>query len=132
MLLAKKHPAEAPATLEDQYMLDLTMYEVCNAIWKICKLIEKSGKSAALEAVEQAHSLTALMKVVKVESLEGLRGTMNEAIDGNLSFYDSAYLYTARAMKLTLVTEDERLLRRTRAAGVDGVKVNDLVQGSDV
>ena len=126
MLLAKRHPDKAPATLEDEYMLDLTMYEVGNAIWRINQLIEKTSRSTALEAVDQAHHLTALMETARVEGAEGLTGTMELAFDGGLSFYDSAYLHVARRMGLTLVTEDERLLRTAREAGVNCAKIEDL------
>jgi predicted nucleic acid-binding protein len=43
-----------------------------------------------------------------------------------MSFYDSAYLHTARRMGLTLVTEDERLLKRAIDVGVNCIKVDDL------
>jgi len=126
MLLAKKCPDKASATLEGEHLLDLTMYEVGNAIWKVSKLVNKSDKSAALDAVEQAYYLTALMEVAKVEGVEGLTGTMEIAFDGGLSFYDSAYLHTAKRWGLTLVTEDERLFRRAREVSVDCVKVGDI------
>jgi predicted nucleic acid-binding protein len=126
MLLAKWYPDKVSATLEGEYLLDMTMYEVGNAIWRISKLTNRSDESAALDAVEQAYYLTALMEVAKVEGLEGLTGTMEIAFDGGLSFYDSAYLHTARRTGVTLVTEDERLLRRAREVGVNCVKVRDL------
>jgi predicted nucleic acid-binding protein len=103
------------------------MYEVGNAIWKVSKFINGSDKSAALDAVEQAYYLTALMEVTKVEGLEGLIDTMEIAFDGGLSFYDSAYLHAARSTGLTLMTEDERPLRRARELEVNCAQVKDLV-----
>jgi predicted nucleic acid-binding protein len=126
MQLAKRHPDKASIRLEGELLLDLTIYEVGNAIWKINKLIKKSDKSTALEAVTQAYHLTALMEVTKVEGVEGLTGTMEIVFDEGMSFYDSAYLHTARRMGLTLVTEDERLLKRAIDVGVNCVKVDDL------
>jgi hypothetical protein len=34
MLLAKRHPDKASAALEGEYVLDYTLYEVGNAVWK--------------------------------------------------------------------------------------------------
>jgi predicted nucleic acid-binding protein len=126
MLLAKRYPDKASTTLEGEQLLDLTIYEVSNAIWKINKLINKSDKSTALDAVVQVHYLTALMEATKIEGVEDLTGAMEIAFDKGLSFYDSAYLYTAKRKGLTLVTEDERLLIVGKEIGVDCVKVKDI------
>jgi len=112
MLIAKKHEEKASKILEGGAMLDLTFYELGNAIWKIHKLIEKSGKSNALEAAQQAYYLTDVMRVLKVEELEGFINTMKVAFDGGLSYYDAAYLHVAARDELTLVTEDQVLLKR--------------------
>ena len=128
MLLAKKYPSKASATLEDEYLLDLTIYEVGNAIWKLNKLINKSDKSSAIEAIDQAYYLTAMMEILKIEGVKGHTCTMELAFDGNLSFYDSAYLQVAKRNDLTLVTEDERLLKRSMEASVKCVKVADLIK----
>jgi predicted nucleic acid-binding protein len=126
MLLAKRHPATASATLEGEYRLDLTMYEVGNAIWKVNKLINKSDKSTAMESMKQAYHLTALMETIRVEDLLEFTGTMEIAFDGSISFYDSAYLHTARGRGLTLVTEDEHLRRRAIGLGVNCVTSRDI------
>lgn len=76
-------------------------------------------KSTALRAADQAYHLTAFMEVVKVEGVEVCTGTVENAFDGDLSFQDSASLYTAERMGLTLVTEDERLLGRARVRDME-------------
>lgn len=119
ILLAKRSPATAPATLEGEHILDLTKYEIGNAIWKLNKLINKTDKSTAMESMEQAYHLTALMETISLEEQRELTDTMEIAFDGGISFYDSAYLHTARERGLTLVTEDERLRRQATALGVN-------------
>ena len=126
MQLAKRHPYKASALLEGELILDLTKYEVGNAIWKIYKLIEKTDKSTALEAVTQAYHMMALMDIIKVEGVETLADTMEIAFDQGLSFYDSAYLQSAKRMELTLVTEDKRLHKRAIDVGVKCIKVDNL------
>ncbi|MCK4582069.1 hypothetical protein KAU18_02040 [Candidatus Bathyarchaeota archaeon] len=66
------------------------------------------------------------MEVAKVDGVEGCTGTVENTFDGDLSFQDSASLYAAERMGLTLVTEDERLLGRAREVGVDYVKGKDM------
>jgi predicted nucleic acid-binding protein len=125
MLLAKRNPEKASTTLEGQGILDLTIYELGKALWKVAKLIDKSDKSTALEALELIHNLTALMELMRPEGLEDLTGTMEIAFDTGLSFYDSAYIQTARRNGLVLVTEDERLMKRAKELGLNCIKAID-------
>ena len=125
MLLAKRNPETAWATLEGQCILDLTRYELGNALWKVAKLIDKSDKSTALEALEHVHSLTALMEVMRPEGLEELTDTMKIAFDTGLSFYDSSYIQTARRNGLDLVTEDGQLMKRAKELGLGCLRATD-------
>jgi predicted nucleic acid-binding protein len=109
ILLIKKHPDEASVELDGEHILDLTFYEVGNALWKISKLLDKTGASKALQYIEEAYSILSLMEVQKLEGAEDLSQTMEIAHEKNLSFYDAAYIHVARRMGCTLVTEDKRL-----------------------
>jgi len=125
MLLTKRNPEKVSTTLEGQYILDLTRYELGNALWKVAKLIDKHDKPTALEALEQVHSLIALMEVMRPEGLEELTRTMETAFDTGLSFYDSAYIQTARRNDLVLVTEDERLIKQAKELGLGCIRAAD-------
>jgi predicted nucleic acid-binding protein len=126
IMLAKRYPDKASATLEGECLLDLTFYEVGNAFWKINKLIGKSDKETALAAINEASLLMAQMGAIRVEEGD-LKDVMEIAFDTSLSFYDSAYLYVARRRNLVLVTEDEGLLRNSDKVGVRCLKVKDLI-----
>ena len=126
MHLTKKHPDKASTLLEGEHILDLTKYEVGNAIWKIYKLLEKTDKSTVIDAVTQAYNLMALMEVIKAEGMEELTDTMEIAFDEGLSFYDSAYLQSAKKLGLTLVTEDKSLSKRAVDVGVTCIQIDDL------
>ena len=125
IIVAKNHPDKAQPVLEGEYLLDLTSYEVGNALWKINKLIDKTDKSMALEAINQASSILAQMEVLKVVG-EELGSVMEVAYESGLSFYDSSYLHVARSRGLTLVTEDTVLLRSTSKHGVPCLRIRDL------
>jgi len=118
MLLIKRHHDEASVELDGERILDLTIYEVGNAFWKISKLLDKTGESKALQAIEEAYSILSLMDVQRLEGAEDLAQTMIIAHEKNLSFYDAAYIQVARRMGLTLVTEDMRLFRSSEELGV--------------
>ena len=123
ILLIKRHPDTASTTLEGEYILNLTPYEVGNALYRINKLIDKTGETASLDAIEMAHSLLTLMEVLELEGLVDLRQTMAIAYEKNLSFYDSAYIQVAKRMGLILVTEDKRLLHVAEEAGLKCGKI---------
>ena len=125
IIIAKNHPDKAQSALEGEYLLDLTSYEVGNALWKINKLIDKTDKSLALETINQASSLIAQMEALKVDG-EHLGSVMEVAFESGLSFYDSSYLHVARSKGLTLVTEDTVLLRSTSKHGVPCLRIRDL------
>jgi len=90
-------------------ILDLTLYEVGNAVWKLCTL---RGKISPAEAdsllgalVRTAMDHMNLIRISRVDhmSISGL------ARAERLSYYDAAYLSAARERKRELVTDDVRL-----------------------
>jgi len=125
IILAKNHPDKAPSVIEGEFLLDLTSYEIGNALWKISKLIDKTNKSTALETINQASSLIAQMEELKVDS-EDLVSVMDVAFESSLSFYDSSYLHVARSKGLTLLTEDTALLRGASKNGVQCLRIKDI------
>ena len=125
IIVAKNHPDKAQPVLEGEYLLDLTSYEVGNALWKINELVDETSKSTALEAVNQASPLLAQMEALKVDG-EELGSVMEVAFESGLSFYDSSCLQVAGSIGLTLVTEDANLLRGASRYGVQCLRVRDL------
>jgi predicted nucleic acid-binding protein len=130
LLLAKRSPEQASTILENQFRLDLTIYEIGNAVWKINKLINKSKKLTALDAIEQAYNMTALMDVRRVEEIEEIMGAMDLAYEYNLTFYDSCYLFTAAKIGVTLVSEDRAIIEATRRKGVKCISATECVSST--
>ena len=118
ILLTKNHPQEAPTLLKQMHLLDLTLYELGNAIWKINKLYKKPDKNTAHESMEQAYYLTALMNKHEIKNKQTYLSIMENAFQYNLTYYDAAYLTTAQQHKLTLVTEDKQLEKAARKANI--------------
>jgi predicted nucleic acid-binding protein len=94
--------------LQDSIVLDLTYYEVGNAIWKESTLTKflTPEDSKTLEKVAQ----TILMKTDRI-TIEAavFQKILEIAKNEKLSFYDSSYIYFAKEKNLKLITEDKQL-----------------------
>jgi predicted nucleic acid-binding protein len=98
--------------LLDSSVLDLTFYEVGNAIWKEGTLTKYllPEEAEKLGAIAQ----TILAKINRVTSkAEAFQRILEIAQTEKLSYYDSSYAYAAKENGLSLVTEDREL--RTKA-----------------
>lgn len=109
MFLIKKSNAEGVIEcLQDSIILDLTYYEVGNAIWKESAITQflTPEDSKTLEKVAQ----TILMKTDRI-TIEAavFQKILEIAKNEKLSFYDSSYIYFAREKDLKLITEDKQL-----------------------
>ncbi len=95
------------------FILDLTVYEVGNAIWKGFKLGLIRNPIVVMELFSK------LMNSLNTISIRGDEAKVLEiAISEGLTFYDASYLYVARSKGMKLVTEDEDLLRFPEAINV--------------
>jgi predicted nucleic acid-binding protein len=108
--------------LKGSLILDLTLYELGNVIWKACRLRRVISEKEAMEGVK------ALAKVLELTSRVELKGremeeVMKLALGLGLTFYDASYLYLAKSKDCVLVTEDEELLRQAVVAGVRAISV---------
>jgi predicted nucleic acid-binding protein len=94
--------------LQTSSILDLTFYEVGNAIWKdtgLTKFITKAESQTLQKSLQIVLAKTekitcdptTFQKIFEISEAE------------NLSFYDSSYLFTAKEKGLILVTEDKKL-----------------------
>ncbi|MGD0995525.1 MAG: type II toxin-antitoxin system VapC family toxin [Candidatus Bathyarchaeia archaeon] len=109
MFLIKKSNAKSVIEcLQDSIVLDLTYYEVGNAIWKESTLTKflTPEDSKTLEKVAQ----TILMKTDWITSeAVTFQKILEIAKNEKLSFYDSSYIYFAKEKDLKLITEDKQL-----------------------
>jgi predicted nucleic acid-binding protein len=114
MLLIKKMGSDsASRCLQESAILDLTFYEVGNALWKESALAKMLSPQDAEELTETAQVILARM-----EKLTGRVDVFGEILGlartERLPFYDSSYLFFAKENKLTLVTEDKELYNKAK------------------
>ena len=98
--------------LRTSFLLDLTFYEVGNAIWKetcLTKFLTKNESEVLRNRVQIV--LTRTNKILSEAS--NFQKILDISESEKLSFYDSSYLFTAKEKGLVLVTEDKEL--RTKA-----------------
>jgi len=90
------------------YTSSLAIFEIGNAIWKQVYQRKRLNKEEGMKVLN-------VMKEV-LESLEKLemdepQDVLKIAVENDITFYDSAYLYLAIKNDLSLVTDDEKLYR---------------------
>jgi predicted nucleic acid-binding protein len=92
-------------------ILDLTIYEAGNALWKLSTLHTKMSAAEA-DSLQSAliQTVTDHMNVITVSELDHT-SIANLARTERLSYYDAAYVWAARDRKSELITDDARLAR---------------------
>ena len=109
MLLIKKADVKLTVEcLQESLILDLTFYEVGNAVWKESTLLKFLTPQEAKRIGTMAQTILAKIDQVTNEG-EDFQKILEIAQNENLSFYDSSYVFYAKQRGLHLVTEDKKL-----------------------
>ncbi len=105
--LLASEPRVAERVAGDAAILDLTLYEACNAA-----LVEHR-RGLIRDPSRVCSYVSALASVVEVVRLDPdwLPDILRVALEKRLTFYDAAYVYVASIHGYTLVTEDREILR---------------------
>ncbi len=96
--------------LENNYILDLTLYEIGNALWRMHVLLKKLSAEDARSLMEVMMDLAGRMKKIAIAELNPAK-TMELAMGERITFYDAAYVAMAKLRGLTLVTDDVGLAK---------------------
>lgn len=100
--------------LTGNWILDLTVYEVGNAIWKLNVIHRKISSPEADILLESLLGIAAdRMKLVPSADIDHL-SSLGKAREEKLSFYDASYLSVAIERGLVLVTDDKNLFDAAR------------------
>jgi predicted nucleic acid-binding protein len=109
MLLTKKADVRSLIEcLRMSFVLDLTFYEVGNAMWKetcLTNFLTKQDSEAARNMMQ-----TLLARIDRIQSeARNFQKIFDISEDERISFYDASYLFVAKEKGLVLVTEDRKL-----------------------
>src|SRR3972149_5795480 len=99
--------------LQDSLILDLTFYEVGNAIWKESTLMKFLTPKETEKLGTMAQTVLAKINRVTTEA-EAFQKILEIAQTEKLSYYDSSYVYSAKDTQLQLITEDKELRTKAR------------------
>jgi len=89
----------------------LLYYEVANI------LLFGRSRPPADQAAEALGELYSLPLTVVTPTSDTADAALRLAFDRGLSFYDASYLALAETLECTLITADQRLVRRTHGTG---------------
>jgi predicted nucleic acid-binding protein len=103
-------PTKAREILINGAMLDLTLYELGNIIWKEYRLEHIKNYAKVMEYLTK---LTSLIRIIRINPSEILE-IENLAIRIELTFYDAAYVHYAKKEGVKLLTNDEKILTKVK------------------
>ena len=113
----------AVKVLSKNYTIELARYELCNILWKECALHRRINYDEAKKLMELVKNALSLMKIFSIECCEGEVIITAEKLQ--LTFYDASYVFYAKKMDLTLITEDEKIINRAKPY-IKALKLNDI------
>jgi predicted nucleic acid-binding protein len=98
------------ASREELFTTDLAIYEACNSLWKLSKLLKAISMEDAVDTATIIKDLAAkgVIRLVDFTKLDSSH-TLQIAYEEGLTFYDATYITTAKNTEAILVTEDEKL-----------------------
>ncbi|MGA2385197.1 MAG: type II toxin-antitoxin system VapC family toxin [Candidatus Bathyarchaeia archaeon] len=108
LLIKKADPKSTIKFLQDSSILDLTYYEVGNAVWKESVLTKLLTPDAAKTLQRTAETVLAKIDRISGEA-DSFEKIMEIAQLEKLTFYDSSYIHFAKEKGLQLITEDKEL-----------------------
>jgi len=122
-IIIRKGPESLKLT-KGQNILDLTIYEVGNSIWRLTYLDRKITNAQACSLLDSFLRLTQQMQILRIDDIEKEHAKEISLKEG-LTFYDSAYLVLAKDKNSMLVTDDATL-RRVASKYVKAISSEDL------
>jgi predicted nucleic acid-binding protein len=109
IMLIKKATVQTTAEwLQNSTILDLTYYEVGNAIWKESTLTKFLTSEQTKELEKVTQTILANIDIITSEP-ENFKEILEIAKTEKLTFYDSSYIFFAKEKELGLITEDKEL-----------------------
>jgi predicted nucleic acid-binding protein len=99
-----------PLSVDECAVSSLTEFEVGNVLWRESK--QKKLKDPKRVATVFSNALAPLQKI----TIDSIANVLAIAIERNLTFYDASYAYIAEKQNMKLVTQDQELLKKCKAA----------------
>lgn len=88
--------------------IDLAIYEAINAVWKECCILKRIRVEVAYKLIELLSKIFNILDLYTIRGCE--RDVLEIAVKEGITVYDASYIYIAVRDKLTLVTDDKKLI----------------------
>ena len=115
--LIRESPDDATDRLIEGSTIQLAYYELGNALWRECLLLNRITNEEAEKSLTFMYTILERMQVVSLNNYSG-SAVLDAAFKFKLTFYDSAYLTEAKKSNKILVTDDKKLARIAENFGV--------------
>ena len=118
LILIRELRGGAPSLLLKGSTIFLAYYEVGNALWRECFLLNRINQEEASRLLRVIFTILRRIDVVRLEDEDSGSAILNLAGELKITYYDAAYLVEAQRSNKILVTDDEKLIEATKSAGV--------------
>jgi predicted nucleic acid-binding protein len=103
--------------------LELARYELGNVLWKTHTQQERATVKDLKDLMRVVRKALNVMEVLSIGGRE--EEILDTATALKVTFYDASYVFCAKSLELTLITEDARLLKKVppqiKASRLDSV-----------
>ena len=127
-ILLSTFKEKAISLIKGRITLDLAYYELGNVLWKEAILLKRINKKEARERAKEVGLILSEMEVMRISDPEELVEIMSLALKSKLTFYDSVYLFITRKLNASLVTEDSKLIKKSKEVGVKAMSTQEYIK----
>jgi predicted nucleic acid-binding protein len=110
--LIKTFGEKVPNVVKDSSIMDLTIYEVGNGVWRLVYLLKEINYDEGLKLLKAVAGLCSQLNVTGLD--ETLFKVYDVAFQEGLTFYDACYIISAKKAALALVTDDIQLASKAK------------------
>lgn len=126
--LIRKAGSNAIEIVRENYILDLTLYEIGNALWKEAMLLKRISLEEAVKTISFIEKLKEILVIESLSDEDLLLKLLKISLQQKITYYDAAYISIAQNRKLTLITDDSKLIKTAKKLGVETKTSNMLIK----
>jgi len=116
--LIRKAGSNAIEIVKENYILDLALYEIGNVLWKEAILLKRISLEEALKTISFIENLRKILIAKSLSDEDLLPKVLKISLQQKITYYDAAYITIAQNQKLTLITDDSKLIKTAKKLGV--------------